>query len=286
MPNYNSLLNKASEIQSEQSTASNTAVRIGGLMAEIISAVKSAYDLAERAQSQANEAWNMNVLPSFDEMWTAAGGSVVSPGSIYELNGLGLDFNEAVEIFSLKALSEDQSAPTGRWAGKEVRTLFPIYAGSETQTSAQWTSAFERCSNLEIVVFRGGMVYWPSRLFYACVRLREISGDIDCSTVSAPGMTTNMFYGCEALEEVRISGLGQSIDFRYASKLSAASLSYLAARRKGSEAITVTVHSKVFSHLSGNPSDPNNAGMTADELSQWMDVARSASSKNVIFAKP
>ena len=85
---------------------------------------------------------------------------------------------------------------------------------------------FASCPSLEQVIFRGGLA--PSRLatslFEGDVSLRSVDGVIDLSSVSG---YQNIIYGCDALESIKIKGLGDSINLSRCAVISAESLRYL-----------------------------------------------------------
>lgn len=123
---------------------------------------------------------------------------------------------------------------------------------------------------LEIVVLRSVMtaVNDMYAAFYYCPRLREIKG-----AIAPPHANLDRaFFMCGQLEEVRIYRLEKSIDFRYSSKLSLASLSYMVGGASNAKAITITVHPDVYAKLT----DESNA--------EWHQVLIDAAEKNITFA--
>ena len=80
--------------------------------------------------------------------------------------------------------------------------------------------------------------------FYGCERLRMIYGRMSIAKVDAY-YTQNAFYGCSALEEVRIDTLS-SLSFADSPNLSKASILYLVQNSKPTTAITITLHPTAY----------------------------------------
>ena len=80
--------------------------------------------------------------------------------------------------------------------------------------------------------------------FYGCEKLRMIYGRMSIAKVDAY-YTQNAFYGCTALEEVRIDTL-TSLSFADSPNLSKASILYLVQNSKPTTAITITLHPTAY----------------------------------------
>ena len=85
---------------------------------------------------------------------------------------------------------------------------------------------FAACPSLVQVIFRGGVAPSSSAasMFEGDVSLRSIDGVIDLSSVKS---YQNIVYGCDALESVKIKGLGDSINLSRCAVLSTESIRYI-----------------------------------------------------------
>ena len=86
--------------------------------------------------------------------------------------------------------------------------------------------------------------------FYGCEKLRMIYGRMSIAKVDAY-YTQNAFYGCTALEEVRIDTLS-SLSFADSPNLSKASILYLVQNSKPTTAITITLHPTAYAMAKAN----------------------------------
>jgi hypothetical protein len=85
---------------------------------------------------------------------------------------------------------------------------------------------FASCPSLVQVIFRGGVAPSSSAtsMFEGDGSLRSVDGVIDLSSVSS---YQNIVYGCDALESIKIKGLGDNINLSRCASLSAESLRYI-----------------------------------------------------------
>ena len=81
------------------------------------------------------------------------------------------------------------------------------------------------CSSLtEVTIGTGDALTKVDNAFNGCSRLRRINGTLDFTKLAA---TTNLLFGCEALEEVRIKGLKVDLSLQQSTNLSTESVKYL-----------------------------------------------------------
>lgn len=81
------------------------------------------------------------------------------------------------------------------------------------------------CSSLtEVTIGTGDALTKVDNAFNGCSRLRRINGTLDFSKLAS---TANIFFGCEALEEVRIKGLKVDLSLQQSTNLSTESVKYL-----------------------------------------------------------
>lgn len=82
-----------------------------------------------------------------------------------------------------------------------------------------------QCSSLtEVTLGAGDALTKVDNAFNGCSRLRRINGTLDFSKLASTG---NIFFGCEALEEVRIKGLKADLSLQQSTNLSTESVKYL-----------------------------------------------------------
>ena len=81
------------------------------------------------------------------------------------------------------------------------------------------------CSSLtEVTIGTGDALTKTDNAFNGCSRLRRINGTLDFTKLAS---TANIFFGCEALEEVRIKGLKADLSLQQSTNLSTESVKYL-----------------------------------------------------------
>ena len=82
-----------------------------------------------------------------------------------------------------------------------------------------------QCSSLtEVSIGAGDALTKVDNAFNGCSRLRRINGTLDFSKLASTG---NIFFGCEALEEVRIKGLKADLSLQQSTNLSTESVKFL-----------------------------------------------------------
>lgn len=211
---------------------------------------------------------------TFDAQWTAAGGTVITPGKTYECNGTDdLSFDEAVEIFGwyTKAFVADSSY---RFEFYPHRALLPVAGTNEKNITAD--RMFTYAKTLEVIKFRGPaggnlayvLLTKPIAAFMRCEALREI--DTPIQFAAEPN---SAFSSCAALEEVHIYKLAYNLNFGSSPLLSLASLQYLVDNAaNGTKAIVLTVHPDVYAKL------------TDETNTDWHAVAVAALAKNITIA--
>ena len=81
------------------------------------------------------------------------------------------------------------------------------------------------CSSLtEVTIGTGDALTKVDNAFNGCSRLRRINGTLDFSKLAS---TANIFFGCDALEEVRIKGLKVDLSLQQSTNLSTESVKFL-----------------------------------------------------------
>lgn len=84
--------------------------------------------------------------------------------------------------------------------------------------------AYQCASLTEVTLGTGDALTKVDNAFNGCSRLRRINGTLDFSKLASTG---NIFFGCEALEEVRIKGLKADLSLQQSANLSTESVKYL-----------------------------------------------------------
>lgn len=222
---------------------------------------------------------------TFDAQWTAAGGTVITPGKVYECNGTDdLTYDEAIDIYGwhTNAFVADSSY---RFVFYPQRALLPVVANNEKFITADRMFYFAK--NLKVIKFRntsGGELPYislirPIAAFMRCGALREI-----ITPIRFEASPDSAFSDCAALEEVRIYKLRYNISFVSCPLLSLDSLRYMVANAANTSAITITVHADIYAKLTGDTTNAAAAALTADVLAQWQQVLADAMAKNISFA--
>ena len=84
--------------------------------------------------------------------------------------------------------------------------------------------AYQCTSLTEVTIGTGDSLTKVDNAFNGCSRLRRINGTLDFAKLAITG---NIFFGCEALEEVRIKGLKTDLSLQQSTNLSTESVKYL-----------------------------------------------------------
>ena len=84
--------------------------------------------------------------------------------------------------------------------------------------------AYQCASLTDVTIGTGDALTKVDNAFNGCSRLRRINGTLDFSKLASTG---NIFFGCEALEEVRIKGLKADISLQQSANLSTESVKFL-----------------------------------------------------------
>lgn len=201
-----------------------------------------------------------------------------------KLNGLTLTYEEAVPILLYgRHWTYQHFAISPIFNNQKIRTNLPPQAYS-TAVCPSFNCLFYGQTDLEVVNLNPyyGLTYvygihseqaYYADIFNGCGKLHTIYGFLDVSNAS---VTAQWFKGCEALREVRLSGLNKDLNIADSPLLSLESLQYLVQRRNNSNAITVTVHPDVYDKLTGGASEDAQA---------WEEVFTTAVMlKNITFA--
>lgn len=222
---------------------------------------------------------------TFDAQWTAAGGTVITPGKVYECNGTDdLTFAESLGIYEwyTKAFTADCSY---RFEFYPHRAMLPVCGTNEKQFTAD--RMFYYAKKIKVIKFRSPAgetpayvsMTRPTAAFMRCEALREIDTPIQFTS-----LPDSAFGFCAALEEVRLYKLAYNVSFDQSPILSLASLQYLVENATNTKTITVTVHPDVYAKLTGDITNAAAAALTAEELAQWQQVLTDAMAKNISFA--
>ena len=84
--------------------------------------------------------------------------------------------------------------------------------------------AYQCASLTEVTLGTGDALTKVDNAFNGCSRLRRINGTLDFAKLASTG---NIFFGCEALEEVHIKGLKVDLSLQQSVNLSTESVKYL-----------------------------------------------------------
>ena len=222
---------------------------------------------------------------TFDAQWTAAGGTVITPGKVYECNGTNdLTFAEAVDIMS-RYSKRKLTDLTRAYFAAQCRALLPIWSNGAIKLNSAFQSSYFRKIVFKthrtpsvVSIASGG----SGAAFHTCGSLRAIDGILDFTAEHDPLAFT--FRWCDELREVQVKGLNSNAILAESSHLSLASMQYLVANATNTKAITITVHPDVYAKLTGDTTNAAAAALPSDVLAQWQQVLADAMAKNISFA--
>lgn len=221
-------------------------------------------------------------MHSFDMAWEAIGGTVVTSGTAYSINGGNGTFADAVKAMSYYSERplRDMSAMC---FGKTLK-LLPCFIIQNTATVA-FNNAFQSLYGIDKVVIKstldGGPIYAGNLL--AAFNSSQVK-ELDCIfDVSRAEYVSTAFVYCR-MEEIKLRGLKSNVSFHFADKLSLGSAQYMVANAANTTSITITVHPDVYAKLTGDTTNEAAAALTAEELAAWQQIVTDAVAKNISFA--
>lgn len=219
---------------------------------------------------------------AFDLQWEAIGGTVTTPGEVYEINGGVGNFSDAVKAMSY--YTEQPRADLSKLCfGKSLKLLPTIIIPNASNIIL--TNAFQSLYGIKKVVIKStidqGDVYVEN--LFAAFNSSQVE-ELDCTlNVTNAQQVNGAFVYCK-IREVRIKGLKSNISFHYSNILSLASLQYLVANAANTAAITITVHADVYAKLTGDTTNEAAAALTEEEAAAWRQVLADGNAKNISFA--
>ena len=207
---------------------------------------------------------------TFDAQWTAAGGTVITPGKTYECNGGTGDLADAIKALSYNA-GQIRANLSFMCFGQELKMLPTIIISCNAKVDMNQAFASLRgCKKIVLKSNTSSKIICGDVLFaFNSSFVEEIDGQLDVSR--ATNLHT-MFSYCRTIKEVRLYGINDNVAFKEAQYLSLASLQYLVDNATNTKPITLTVHADVFAKL------------TDEANTEWHDVAVAALAKNITIA--
>ena len=196
----------------------------------------------------------------FRDLWDDTCGSYGKYNTetgFYELNGLtDITYEQALAIYNSGMFSPiGGSVETRQYCDNtRIRTNLP-YRGISRSFSGQMQNfrlMFFNCTSIETIRLMRLSDYSESQrvqvgnndmMFYGCTKLRNVYTVLIFGQASS---TSNAFFSCSALEEIRISGLKASLSFKDSPNLSKESILYLIQNSAATSAITVTLHPTAY----------------------------------------
>lgn len=219
---------------------------------------------AERAKIEAADAKWVRPPQSFIDRWNEHCKVDLPPDWLgyygsYEQQVGG--FNESTGFFELYDDIKDISYTEAQrldsyWVGRKMpdphgmfhqvkeRTMLPLNFDQWTTQSSY--GLFLESRSLEVVALKIRSSDLRS-MFAKCPKLRKIYGYV--YTVVQNASFTDGFKGCEALEEVAIFYLNQSISFADSPRLSMKSVKFMVDNARNTVAITITLHPEAYTRL-------------------------------------
>ena len=197
-----------------------------------------AYEAAGATWSSATGFWSLNTLTDI---------TTEQMRKIYNLGFLNLTSMSLGS--STMSNVRTNLGRTGRYNFTQVASnIIALAYGNEVIEVINLTSTTANATNQNnagIVILNG-----LNSAFYGCKNLRMIYGRMSIAKVDAY-YTQNTFYGCTALEEVRIDTLS-SLSFADSPNLSKASILYLVQNSMPTTAITITLHPTAYAMAKGD----------------------------------
>ena len=203
----------------------------------------------------------------------------------FELNGItDITYDEAIQIYSYSSYCiSPLKDKCNAFVKSKCRTMLPINIGTSGYACVM-TNAFQDCTQLEVVKFAKGDL-WGSceRLFYNCVKLREIQGEFSIK-FGTPQMSGS-FQNCQSLEEIRLYDIITDVSFSHCHKISYESLKFLIDKSTYHLSVKktpkVTLNKNVYNALIGEETEYPFNGGTQEE---WAQLLIDATEKNITFA--
>ena len=190
----------------------------------------------------------------------------------FELNGLtDISYSEALEIMRLYLPCVGMATQIYRNIYTKARTLLPVHMDNWKRDASDFFYHFDSLQVLQLCCNNKEEVAGSNfgSCFGYCGNLREIRGVLalwQCNNVR------DIFYGCRALESVRLSSLKVSISFAQSPRLSLASVEYVIKNAANTAQITITLHPDVYARIQDETNE------------EWHALAALAADKNIIFA--
>lgn len=211
----------------------------------------------------------------FDEMWVTAGGTVITPGTTYGLNGLtDITFKEAVNIVTV--CWNYSPISSSFFKGKSLRTNLP-------PINIQF--AYLVPSNYIVTCSMSVVNLWYGQLspdsIHSCSSLVQI-GLEDKPLYDICYKSGTFFTNCGKLEIVYGAIRGNNnFSVQTNAKLTLENFRYWVDHSYNTSPITITVHADVMAALTGEASAyPFNGG----SREQWTQLVTDAQAKQITFA--
>ena len=127
----------------------------------------------------------------------------------------------SLETLTIGAMSRCASLASLTTTCSSLKTLIIGATPNVTDISQ---IAYQCQALTEVTIGTGDALTKVDNAFNGCSRLQRINGTLDFSKLAS---TANIFFGCEALEEVRIKGLKADLSLQQSANLSTESVKYL-----------------------------------------------------------
>lgn len=204
----------------------------------------------------------------------------------FYLNKLWLTYEEAIEIYNYSIINLTRTFPrNGCCQFLMMKTVLPFNVIGNAES---YDSTFWRCYGLRTVSVKDSNAFNVNNgknMFYNCNALEEVISPINMEACSN---ASGMFLNCKKLSSVNILRINCNISFEHSPLLALESVRYLVDNRLASQTspITITVHPDVYAKLTGDTTNAAAAALTEEELAQWQQVLADANAKNISFARP
>ena len=198
-----------------------------------------------RTYVMSNKAYG-TIPQSFIDVATSAGAIFNETTGYFEIGTLtDISYNEMRLIYNKTIGCVPNVIRAQIMSNYNIRCTLPLWGVSSFPRDYSYM-AYN--SNLEEITFEtpmttGGPGSNASNIFYGCVRLKKINGEMRMPITT--GSINNIFFHCYTLENVSIRNLGASISIADSPNFKPESVAYMI-NNAGTNNITITLHATAY----------------------------------------
>lgn len=211
-------------------------------------------------------------------LYVAAGAVYNQNTGFYELNGLTNITEEQMKDIYVKTNPAAQCGVNlaGVFSNLYIRTNIPLnISGGYLNINAQAAFSGSNCEVISLSKLGSSGLFYPSKVSYMfrnCTKLKTIIGIIRMDYIQNNESYNFMFANCPTLVTVNLHGVKLNLSLESCPLLSLQSLSFLITNSYNTSAITITVHTDVYTKIQ----DESNT--------DWHALIETAAAKQITFA--